>query len=187
MLAHGPIFGWNPKGSPDFLAYPVPKPYPQAALCWYWGSEVLGCSTLRLDSLSSAALKMQPYPRFPGHVWPGHLPGACFLSSWVMSAGCPTGWFLVCRHPVLRHPTLIPALCGGFLCAGNAVGGVALAALYVRDVTGPLLPEVPCSPPAPLSRGAGLSLRLLGPFSRPGGWSPWWASGDRAYLPLLPP
>ena len=25
MLAHVPSFGRNPKGSPDFLAYPVPK------------------------------------------------------------------------------------------------------------------------------------------------------------------
>ena len=25
MLAHVPFFGWNPRGSPDFLAYPVPK------------------------------------------------------------------------------------------------------------------------------------------------------------------
>ena len=25
MLAHVPSFGWNPRGSPDFLAYPVPK------------------------------------------------------------------------------------------------------------------------------------------------------------------
>ena len=25
MLAQVPSFGWNPRGSPDFLAYPVPK------------------------------------------------------------------------------------------------------------------------------------------------------------------
>ena len=25
MLAHVPSFGRNPRGSPDFLAYPVPK------------------------------------------------------------------------------------------------------------------------------------------------------------------
>ena len=25
MLAHVPSFGWNPRGSPDLLAYPVPK------------------------------------------------------------------------------------------------------------------------------------------------------------------
>ena len=25
MLAHVPSFGWNPRCSPDFLAYPVPK------------------------------------------------------------------------------------------------------------------------------------------------------------------
>ena len=25
MLAHVPSFGQNPRGSPDFLAYPVPK------------------------------------------------------------------------------------------------------------------------------------------------------------------
>ena len=27
VLAHGPSFGQNPRGSPDFLAYPVPKAY----------------------------------------------------------------------------------------------------------------------------------------------------------------
>ena len=60
MLAHGPSFGRNPRGSPDFLVYPVPKAYRQAALSWYLGSEVLACRTLSLESQSSASLRMQP-------------------------------------------------------------------------------------------------------------------------------
>ena len=45
------------------------------ACSWYWGFEVLGCRTLRLESQSSAGLSMQPYHRSLGHVWPGHLHG----------------------------------------------------------------------------------------------------------------
>ena len=45
------------------------------ACFWYWGSEVLGCHTLRLESQSSAGLRMQPYPRSLDLVWPGHLHG----------------------------------------------------------------------------------------------------------------
>ena len=79
----------NPRGSPDFLAYPVPKACMHAC-SWYWGSEVLGCRTLCLESQSSAGLRMQPYPRSPDLVWPGHLHGRGCLSARAMDTGFPT-------------------------------------------------------------------------------------------------
>ena len=38
MLAHVPSFGRNPRGSTDFLAYPVPKAcmHVLGALIWYY-------------------------------------------------------------------------------------------------------------------------------------------------------
>ena len=64
------------------------------ACSWYWGSEVLGWGTLRLESQSSAGLRMQPYPRSPDLVWPGHLHGTGCLSAWAMNTGFPT---VACR------------------------------------------------------------------------------------------
>ena len=61
-----------------------------AAWSWYLGSQVLGCCTLCLQSRSSAGLRMQPYPRSPGHVWPGHLHGTGCLSARAMDTGFPT-------------------------------------------------------------------------------------------------
>ena len=60
MLAHRPSFWRNPKALPQFLASSVPKPSRQAPLIWYLLSEVLGYRMLRLEFLSSAALRMQP-------------------------------------------------------------------------------------------------------------------------------
>ena len=85
MLAHVPSSGRNPRGSSAFLAYPVPK------ACMHvlgtGGSEVLGCRTLRLESQSSAGLGMQPYPRAPDLVWPGHVHGNGCLSARAMDTG----------------------------------------------------------------------------------------------------
>ena len=127
-LAHGPSFGRNPKGSQDFLEYPVPKPSRQAALFWYLGSEVLGCRTLRLETLSSAGLRMQPYPRAPGHVWPGHLHGAGCLSARAMGTRFPTSLLLLpCRLSLLSQ-THIP-ICA---CSPPLVAGVRGACGWVR-------------------------------------------------------
>ena len=56
---------------------------------------MLGCRTLRLESQSSAGLRMQPYPRAPDLVWPGHLHGTGCLSARAMDTGFPTvAWLL---------------------------------------------------------------------------------------------
>ena len=87
MLAHSPFFGRNLRGSPDFLAHPVPKAYRQAALSWYLGSEVLG-SLGPLESLTPTqratpkrGLRV-PHPNSRGHAtkggldnWPSFLNG----------------------------------------------------------------------------------------------------------------
>ena len=85
------------------------------ACSWYWGSEVLGCRTLHLESRRSAGLRMQPYPRSPDLVWPGHLHGTGCLSARTMDTGFPTvawrlclglgcGWVRVSAAP--RHSWL---------------------------------------------------------------------------------
>ena len=88
MLVHVLSFGRNPRGSPDFLAYPVPKAC--NACSWYWGSEAFGCRTLCLESQGSAGLRMQPYPQALDLVWPGHLHGTGCLSARAMDTGFPT-------------------------------------------------------------------------------------------------
>ena len=69
------------------------------ACSWYWGSEALGCRTLRLESQSSAGLRMQPYPRAPDLVWPGHLHGTGCLSARAMDTGFPTVVWYLCVGP----------------------------------------------------------------------------------------
>ena len=89
VLAHGPSFGRTPGGSPDFVAYPVPKAYRWHCL----GTCVprsFGCRTLHLKSQSSADPWMQPYSRALVHVWPGHLHGAGCLSDRAIDTGPPT-------------------------------------------------------------------------------------------------
>ena len=111
MLAHVPSFVRNPRGSPDFLAHPVPK-----ACMHVLGTGIpSGCRTLRLESQSGAGLRMQPYPRFPDLVRPGHLHGTGCLSARAMDTGFPTvawrlclglgcGWVRVSAAP--RHSWL---------------------------------------------------------------------------------
>ena len=69
------------------------------ACSWYWGSEALGCRTLRLESQSSAGLRRQPYPRAPDLVWPGHLHGTGCLSARAMDTGFPTVVWRLCLGP----------------------------------------------------------------------------------------
>ena len=114
---------------------------------------MLGCRTLRLESQSSAGLRMQPYPRSPDLVWPGHLHGAGCLSAravgtgfptvglrWWLGPGCGWSWVLfsparrgwglgwVCLGSVCGIVPLLPAVCG--------VRGWALVSARFRDVCG---------------------------------------------------
>ena len=102
---------WGFAGLPGVSRFQV-----MHACSWYWGSEVLGCRTLRLESESSAGLGMQPYPRSLDLVWPGHLHGTGCLSARAMDTGFPTvawrlclglgcGWVRVLAAP--RHSCLV--------------------------------------------------------------------------------
>ena len=101
------------------------------ACSWYLGSEALGCRTLRLESLSSAGLRMQPYPQSPDLVWPGHLHGPGCLSARAVGTGFPTvglRWWLGlgCRWVWVL---LTPASRGwglGWVCLGSVCGVVPL-------------------------------------------------------------
>ena len=111
------------------------------------------CRTLRLESQSSAGLRMQPYPRAPDLVWPGHLHGTGCLSARAVGTGFPTvglrlwlgpgcgwswvlftparfGWGLgwVCLGSVFGVVPLLPAVCG--------VRGWALVSACFRDLCG---------------------------------------------------
>ena len=89
------------------------------ACSWYWASDVLGCRTLRLESQSSAGLKMQPYPRALDLVWPGHLHGTGCLSARAMNTGFPTVVWRLCLGPgcawarVSVTPPTLPGVLGG--------------------------------------------------------------------------
>ena len=90
-----------------------------ACMVWYWGSEALGCRTLRLESQSSARLRMQPYPWAPDLVWPGHLHGTGCLSARAMDTGFPTVVWRLCLGPgcagvwVLVTPPALVGVSGG--------------------------------------------------------------------------
>ena len=92
MLAQGPSFWQNPKGSLDQLAYLLSKAYRKAALSSYLGSEVLGCCGTCLESQSSASPRTQPYLWAPGQVWPADLRGLACLIARAMD----TGFLLLC-------------------------------------------------------------------------------------------
>ena len=51
---------------------------------------------LRLESQSSAGLRMQPYPRAPDLVWPGHLHGTGCVSAQAMDTGFPIVVWCLC-------------------------------------------------------------------------------------------
>ena len=69
------------------------------ACSWYWGSEALGCRTLRLESQSSAGPRMQPYHRAPVLLWLGHPHGTGCLSARAMDTGFPTAVWGLCSGP----------------------------------------------------------------------------------------
>ena len=81
-----------------------------------------------------AALTMQPYPRSPDLVWPGHLHGTGCLSARAVGTGFPTVVRRLCLGPIgglvwvlLTSPVLAGVL-GGSVCGVvplvSAVGGV---------------------------------------------------------------
>ena len=94
MLAHVPSFWRNPRGSLDFVAYAVPQ-----ACMHVLGTGVprcLGVARSASSPKAASGLRMQPYPRSPGHVWPGHLHGASCLSAQTMDTGFPTVVWCLC-------------------------------------------------------------------------------------------
>ena len=127
MLAHVTSFGRNPRVSPDFLAYPAPK-----ACMHVHGIRVprrLGVAR-SLESQSSAGLRMQPYPRAPDLVWPGHLHGRGRLSARAMDTGFPAVVWRLCLGPA----------CAWVSVSGTppALAGVLGGCVSVRFVVSPL-------------------------------------------------
>ena len=76
-------------------------PFPRHACTFLvLGSEALDCRTLRLESQRSAGLRMQPYPRSPDLVWPGHLHGTGCPWARAVGTGFPTVVWRLCLGPV---------------------------------------------------------------------------------------
>ena len=102
-------------------------PFPRQACTFL----VLGCRTLRLEFQSSAGLRMQPYPRSPDLVWPGHLHGTGCLSARAVGTGFPTVGLRLCLGPgccwvlVLLAPAS-PGWGLGWVCLGTVCGVVSL-------------------------------------------------------------
>ena len=98
MLAHVPSFGRNLRGSPAFLAYPVPK-----ACMHVLGTRVprrLGVARSASSPKAAQALGCGPYPRSPDLVWPGHLHGTGCLSARAVGTGFRTVVRRLCLDPV---------------------------------------------------------------------------------------
>ena len=78
---------------------------------------------LRLESQSSVGLRMQPYPRSPDLVWPGHLHGTGCLSARKVGTGFATVVRRVCLGPgcgwvwVLLTPPVLAGVFGGCVWA----------------------------------------------------------------------
>ena len=74
---------------------------------------------------------MQPYPRSPDLVWPGHLHGTGCLSAWAFGTGFPTVGLRLSLGPGCGWSwvLLTPARCGwglGWVCLGSVCGVVPL-------------------------------------------------------------
>ena len=122
-------------------------------------------STLRLESQSSAGLRMQPYPRAPDLVWPGHLHGTGCLSARAMDTGFPTAVWCLCLGPgcswiwVSVTPPALAGVLGGCVWVRFVVSplffplGFAVFAVGVGFRPAPLLSCVRFwdvrAPPAP--------------------------------------
>ena len=97
MLAHVPFFGRNPRGSPDFLAYPVRK-----ACMHILGTRVrrrLGVSRSASSPKAAQPLGCSLIPRAPNPVWRGHLNGTGCLSARAMDTGFPPVVWCLCLGP----------------------------------------------------------------------------------------
>ena len=147
------------------------------ACSWYWGSKVLGCRTLRLESESRAGLRMQPYPRSPDLVRPGHLHGTGCLSARAMDTGFPTvawrlffglgcGWVRVLASP--RHCwlgcwavcVLLWALC---LYPATPGWGVRCGCVWFGSGSG-------CAPPLPAGVSGFVSACVRAPLAPRHSW-----------------
>ena len=93
MLAHVSSFGRNPRGSPDFLAYPVPK-----ACMHVLGTRVPRCLGVARSASSPKAAQALGCSLTPGlrTLWPGQLHGKGCLSARAVDTGLPTVVWRLC-------------------------------------------------------------------------------------------
>ena len=99
------------------------------ACSWYCGSEAPGCRTLRLESQSSAGLRMQPYPRAPDLVWPGHVHGKGCLSAQAMDTGFGIFVWRLCLGPGCASVWVS--------VSPPALDGVSVGCVWARVVVAP--------------------------------------------------
>ena len=115
MLAHVPSFGPNPRGSPDFLVYPVPK-----ACMHVLGTGVprrLGVARSASSPKAALALGCSLTAPAPDLVLPGHLHDTGCLSARAMNTGFPIVVWHLCLGPgcaLVWVSVTQPALAGVF-------------------------------------------------------------------------
>ena len=97
---------------------------------------------LRLESQSSAGLRMQPYPRSPDLVWPGQLHGTGCLSARAIDTGFPTVVWRLCLGPVCGWvwvsvtPPALAGFLGGCVWVRFAVSSLFCQLVFVVCVVG---------------------------------------------------
>ena len=130
VLAHIPSFGRNPRGSPDFLAYPVPKAC-QRRVLGTWVPRSLGVARSALTPRAAQALSpgsgsrlagspaWHRLPQCPGY---GHRVSCCYVVC-VLGLGARPPltfagfafWFGACSGLGVRLPSSVPGRGSGFV------------------------------------------------------------------------
>ena len=125
MLAHVPSFGRNPRGSPDFLAYPVPK-----ACMHVLGTGVPRCLGVAPSASSPKAAHALGCSLTPGlrilfgrvtcMARPASVPGLCTLGFPLLRGACVWVWVVLGFRCWLRPAT--PGWGLGWVCFGTGCG-----------------------------------------------------------------
>ena len=167
MLAHFPSFGENPKGSPDFLAYPIPK------ACMH----VLGTGVPRCLGVARSASSPKAAQALGCSLTPGHLHGTGCLSARAMDTGFPTvawrlylglgcGWVRVSAVPRdswLGCWGVCALLCALRLYPATPGWGVRSGCVWLGSGSG-------CAPPLPAGVLGCVCARVRAPLAPSASW-----------------
>ena len=131
MLAHVFSFARKPRGSPDFLAHPVPKACRH--ILGTWVPRRLGVARSASSPKAVQALGCSLTPGAPDIVWPGQLHGTGCLSARALDAGFPTVVWSFCLGPGCGWPwvSVTPPVLAGVL-GGRVWVRFVVSSLFCR-------------------------------------------------------